>query len=227
MIEIYNEGELSYKIIGKESLEDIYKLTEEIYDRIPDKDTYIKDTEEEIATMITHSYGIGVFKGEEMVGFRYMSYGRKDETPAKYVKHFKIEAEEVVFLESVMVREDARGNNVQNKTRELLMDFIAHRGFEVFMSTVSPDNFVSYRNVLKSGFFLVALADVHAREEKPEGWRRFIFYKNINHELEFEEEERIVPANAYEEIEKALEEQFLGVDCDEGSIVFRKWKKKK
>lgn len=225
MVDVYRDGELTYKIIGKESLEAIYKLTEEIYSRISDKDTYIKDAEEEIARMIDRSYGIGVFKNEEMVAFRYISYGSAEDSVAKYLTSLNIEAEEVVFLESVMVREDVRGRNVQNKTREILMDFVKHRGFCVFFSTVSPDNLPSYRNVLKSGFSLVGLADTHARDDKPEGWKRFIFYKNLRKELEFEEEERTIHAKDYEKIEEALEQQFFGVDCNDENIVFRKMKK--
>lgn len=225
MVDVYKDGELTYKIIGRESLDFIYKLTEEIYSRIEDKDTYIKDTEEEIAEMIDRSYGVGVFKKDEMVAFRYMSYGSVEESAAKYLTSLNIEAKEVVFLESVMVREDVRGRNIQNKTREILMDFVAHRGFEAFLSTVSPDNCPSYRNVLKSGFSLVGLADTHARDDKPEGWKRFIFYKNLKKELEFEDEERILHAKDYQKIEEALQEQFFGVDCNDENIVFKKMKK--
>lgn len=224
-MEIYRDGDLSYRIIGKDHTKEVINLIEDIYSRIPDKKTFIRDTEEEIEEMLSgHIYGIGVYKEDEMIAYRYMSFSSKEESLAKYVRNLDIPNELIVNMESVMVREDARGRGIQNQSRQLLIDYVLEKGLNIFMSTVSPDNEPSFRNVLTSGFTLVELADVYIDEENPLGWKRFIFYRNYTDELQFIDEEICLDPKDLEAINKALNNKFFGVNYKDGCIVFKKLK---
>lgn len=221
-MELYRDGDLVYKVMKQSDFAEVMELVEDIYSRIEDKNTFIRDTKEEMTA--ENTFLVGVYKNDKIVAYRYMSYSNKEESLAKYVQNLDIPDEPIVIMESVMVHEDARGRGVQNKSRDLLIEHIKEKGFGVMMSTVSPDNEPSFRNVLLSGFQLVELADVHADEEKPEGWTRFIFYKNLNNPLEFTGEEKLVRPKDFETIKNLLKEKFFGVNYRDSYIVFRKLK---
>ncbi|WP_455258720.1 N-acetyltransferase family protein [Peptoniphilus asaccharolyticus] len=221
-MELYRDGDLVYKVIKQSDSAEVMELVEDIYSRIEDKNTFIRDTKEEMTA--ENTFLVGVYKNDKIVAYRYMSYSNKEESLAKYVQNLDIPDEPIVIMESVMVHEDARGRGVQNKSRDLLIEHVKEKGFGIMMSTVSPDNEPSFRNVLLSGFQLVELADVHADEEKPEGWTRFIFYKNLNNPLEFTGEEKLVRPKDFETIKNLLKEKFFGVNYRDSYIVFRKLK---
>lgn len=221
----FKDGDLIYKIIGKDHVDEVVNLIEDIYSRLPDKSIFIRDTEEDIKEMLEGPiYSVGVYKDNKLVAYRYMSFADKDESLAKYVRNLDIPDEKIVNNESVMVHETARGRGIQNKSRDILIDYMRSKGFNIFMSTVSPDNEPSFRNVLNSEYALVELANVYPDEEKPEGWKRFIFYKNYNEELEFTDEEKLLKPNDYESINEALNNKFFGVNFIDGHVVFKKLK---
>ncbi|MBL7575335.1 hypothetical protein SAMN00017477_0838 [Peptoniphilus asaccharolyticus DSM 20463] len=221
-MELYRDGDLVYKVMQQSDSAEVMELVEDIYSRIEDKNTFIRDTKEEMTA--ENTFLVGVYKNDKIVAYRYTSYSNKEESLAKYVQNLDIPDEPIVIMESVMVHEDARGRGVQNKSRDLLIEHIKEKGFGIMMSTVSPDNEPSFRNVLLSGFQLVELADVHADEEKPEGWTRFIFYRNLNNPLEFTGEEKLVRPKDFETIKNLLKEKFFGVNYRDSYIVFRKLK---
>lgn len=221
-MELYRDGDLVYKVIDKSNSKKVMELVEDIYSRIENKDTFIRDTTEEMTSGNTSL--IGVYKEDELVAYRYMRFTNKEDSLAKYVKSLDIPDQPIVIMEAVMVHEDARGRGVQNKSRELMINYLEGKGYDIFMSTVSPDNEPSFRNVLTSGFQLIELADVHADEDRPEGWTRFIFYKNLNKPLQFIEEEKFIKPKDFETIKNLIKNKFFGVDYKEGYIIFRKLK---
>lgn len=222
-MEEYREGNLLYRVAGADEVDDVIMLIEDIYSRISDKDTFIRDTEDDIKHIFSsHNFGLVVYLNDKLVAYRYMSYAQKVDSLAKYVRYLEIPEHDIVNMESVMVHEDARGLGIQNKSRSLLIEYMIEHGFNIFMSTVSPDNEYSFKNVLQSGFTLVELADVYKDEERPEGWKRFIFYRNYKDELKFTDEEIRLHPNDYDGIDKALSNQFFGVDFIDGFIVFKK-----
>lgn len=133
----------------------ILKLQQDIVDGLIDDDLYMPLTEEEIDD-IFDGKGIilGVIVDEVLAGARFISY--EDEETLELSRKLKLPFEEVVFFESTVIGERFRGNHLQQVMMEIGLKCVEnmHR-FKYAVTTVSPRNTPSLRNISSCGFEVV------------------------------------------------------------------------
>ncbi len=225
MEKIYEEKGLQYYFMSEEDIDDIMKFTDDVYDGLEDKSVFIKDEREELEKLFEDGGQIiGVFDGERLVGFRSTHIKDYKESFIKDIEFIEDIEEKIIQHGSSMVDKDYRGKGIQNKTRELIEDYIKENNYKYFYSTVSPKNPHSFKNVLKNGFCIVALKNVYQTEDNAEGYPRFIFYKNNHRDFEFTDKCVAISPDDEDAIKKFLEDKYIGVSYEDDKILFKKIK---
>ncbi|MGO1580339.1 MAG: hypothetical protein ACTHWZ_02875 [Peptoniphilaceae bacterium] len=218
---------LEYCQLEKENLDQVLDLMNKIYEKIENKETFATDTKKDLEDAIdSGGLVLGVYKEMELLAFRYLRIEKYEDSIIKNIKNIRIDQEKIVHHESTMVEESIRGRGVQNKTREILEKLMTEKGYKHFLSTVSPDNPYSYRNVFKYNYYIVDLVYAYPDETYPEGKKRFLFYRNSENNLTFTDQEIILDRREDEKIKEILEAGYLGVNYKDDNIIFKKLKNK-
>lgn len=225
---VHEENGLKYAFITEENyITEINKLIDEVYESIENKIIFQKDDEKELLKAIRGEGAVlvGIYLDDELVGYRYANMVKYEESYANLIDTIEIPKDDIIIHQSVMVKEKARGRDAQNVARKVINNLLEKKGYYQSMSTVSPENIPSLRNVLKLGFNLVALRLMYKTEEHPEGKLRYIWYKNNKSPLKVGEESLKIEHTDYEKVESALKSGYVGKELIEGEtnyIVFRK-----
>ncbi|WP_138160097.1 GNAT family N-acetyltransferase [Peptoniphilus catoniae] len=224
MKRLYGDENLTYYLLDKSHIDDIISLTDEIHSLMDDKSMFVRDDREELEA-IFDSGGeiIGVYDKDRLIAFRCTNIQSKDKSFINDMDYVKGNDKTVVYHGSCMVHMDYRGRNLQNITRSLIEEYLEEHDFEHFYSTVSPSNPYSFKNVFKNGYKIVALKNVYQDEDKPEGYLRFIFYKNRKAPFDLiNDEEILIEHGKTEEMKRLLVDNYLGVSYNDKGIVFKK-----
>lgn len=164
--EILSEGEIfdrgdgiskKYHIIYLDSKwkDKILKLQQKIIDGLLDEELYMPLTEEEIDDIFAgKGLILGVIVDEDLAGARFISYD--DEETLELSTKLQLPFEEVVFFESTVIGERFRGNHLQQIMMQIGLECVEnlHR-FKYAVTTVSPKNTPSLRNITACGFEVV------------------------------------------------------------------------
>ncbi|CDZ75221.1 Hypothetical protein ING2D1G_1081 [Peptoniphilus sp. ING2-D1G] len=225
MKKIHEENGLQYYFMTENDIDDIMKFTENVHNTLEDKSTFIMDEKDELERLFENGGQIiGVFDGERLVGFRSTHVIDYNESFIKDIDFIEDIEEKIIQHGSSMVDKEYRGRGIQNKTRELIENYVKENNYKYFYSTVSPKNPHSFRNVLKNGFYIVALKNVYHDENGPEGYPRFIFYKNKYRDFEFTDKCINIDPKDEDAIKKALEDKYIGVSYNDEKILFKQIK---
>ncbi|MDO5040972.1 MAG: GNAT family N-acetyltransferase [Peptoniphilus sp.] len=225
MEKIYEEKGLQYYFMTADDIDDIMEFTDRVYDDLEDKSVFVKDDREELEELFAEGGQIiGVFHGERLVAYRATSVKDYEESFLKDIDIIEDIEEKIIEHGASMVDADYRGRGIQNKTRALVEEYIKENNYKYFYSTVSPQNPYSFKNVLKNGFYIVALKNVYQSEDNEEGYLRFIFYKNKHRDFQFTDKCVIIAPDDEEAIKKILQDKYVGVSYEDDRILFKEIK---
>lgn len=161
-----NPIQVQYRIelLSIEHLDAVLKLNRFIYSLLPNKQILALDTHEEMYENL-HKGGfvIGVFDDKDiLVAYRYASFPGLEDRNLAYDFDFPVELEKVCQLETTIVHPDFRGNNLQDRLAKMTIGIAADRGYTDLTCTVSPYNYHSLKNIMKSGLKIRALKNKYA-----------------------------------------------------------------
>lgn len=218
--------ELDFKFIEEENIDEVVELMEKINDSINDSSIFSKDEKEDLLGLLERGGAIvGVYHNNKLVAFRSLNVPKDEENLAYDVNHFDIDPDTVIINDSVGVLKEYRGMNLQNVTRDKVLQKYEDTKYTNKMSTISPTNPHSYMNTLESGYAIVELKKKYPDEKSPEGYDRFILLKSDDIKIEFTGKEEKISYKDTEKIKDLLVDKHIGVSVDEdGLILFRQVK---
>lgn len=196
----------SYEIIVlDESYKDeIISIQNQVVAEMADNSNYEPLTPEEFDGVFAgEGYGLGVLVSDHLAGFRIVTYG--DEETYQMARSLELPPEKVVFFESTVILKRYQGNRLQWVMTKDALDYIIERHtFDYGVSTVSPTNVPSLKNLMKAGFVTVALKPLY------DGAYRFVCLKSFEEEKKNFSESLEIPLSEVVKLQKNHENGYVG-----------------
>ena len=149
-----NEITLHYRRLYPRDINQCFELQNEIYEELPNKETYVPTTEDEFYESFLVDYAYGLFDGDKLVALSIMVLNRED--PRNLGNDLEgHNPKECVTFDSVMVKKEYRGYGIQSfflKESEYVMKTCSAK---YLIATVSPLNVYSKNNFINNGFKVV------------------------------------------------------------------------
>lgn len=165
---------LDIRLCTKDRLDEIIALQRRVYDWIPDKDTFVRTTAEELAESLEQDFCIGAFSGNELAAFTLMVTGRK--SPRNLAGLFGVSdeaARKSVTYDTTFVDPRFVGCGLQSYFITLKDRIAILLGADRAYATVSPDNMHSLNNMRANGFRTVGKKHLYG------GHLRYILCKRL------------------------------------------------
>jgi GNAT superfamily N-acetyltransferase len=203
------------RIINEKELEEVVALQGLVYSKLPNKQVlYIDSYDEMMMDMSLGAKILGVFnQSQELIAYRYVGFPGYDNKNLGYdVKLPKKELDKVVHLETTVVHPDYRGNGLQSLTLQEIIPVVKEMGYKHLLCTVSPQNYFSLFNIMKSGLKIKALKKKYGTDESgKDGLWRFILHRNLEQTSMLNPRELFKTAiSDIERQERLIREGFIG-----------------
>jgi GNAT superfamily N-acetyltransferase len=203
------------RIINEKELEEVVALQGLVYSKLPNKQVlYIDSYDEMMMDMRLGAKILGVFnQSQELIAYRYVGFPGYDNKNLGYdVKLPKKELDKVVHLETTVVHPDYRGNGLQSLTLQEIIPVVKEMGYKHLLCTVSPQNYFSLFNIMKSGLKIKALKKKYGTDESgKDGLWRFILHRNLEQTSMLNPRELFKTAiSDIERQERLIREGFIG-----------------
>lgn len=164
------------EIAKMDQADEIYRVMQEVYERMEDKSLYVCDDLEYIKDHIEKN-GFGVVacnENSKIVGSFMLRYpGESDDNLGRDIGLQDCRLDEVVHMESVVVLPEYRGRALQLRMLKYAEKMIDRSRYKYFVATVSPDNKWSCDTFERNGYELVVT------KEKFGGLLRRIYLKRV------------------------------------------------
>lgn len=140
--------------LDESDVSDVLELQDNVYESLPNKDWFQKDSKRDIFKNITESgIGCGAFCGDVLIAHSIMSFPGIDthnlgidiDLPREELVH-------VAHIETVVVNPEYRGNGLQLILMKILIKKAMGKGYFHILATVSPQNDFSRKNFQRCGF---------------------------------------------------------------------------
>ncbi|WP_411842009.1 N-acetyltransferase family protein [Salinicoccus sp. HZC-1] len=147
---------MKFRDLSLSDLDAVLELQNAVYDSLEDKEVLQILTREEFEGVINQGYIIGVFKGQSLVATRSMYIPQVDEEE-HLADDAKIQNKErVIYSEITFIDPASRGQGLQTKMGEALIQRVRESGnFDHILTTVMPTNIPSLKDKFKLGFKIV------------------------------------------------------------------------
>jgi GNAT superfamily N-acetyltransferase len=203
------------KTINEKELKEVVALQGLVYSKLPNKQVlYIDSYDEMMMDMRLGAKILGVFnQSQELIAYRYVGFPGYDNKNLGYdVKLPKKELDKVVHLETTVVHPDYRGNGLQSLTLQEIIPVVKEMGYKHLLCTVSPQNYFSLFNIMKSGLKIKALKKKYGTDESgKDGLWRFILHRNLEQTSMLNPRELFKTAiSDIERQERLIREGFIG-----------------
>lgn len=168
--------QLTLKKLTVKDIDQIMILQDEIVNALEDKQLYVPSDREQIQY---HFETDGVFIGyvtEENELAALAIYLKRGYSPSNYGYDIGIEGEDLLKVgqvDTVLVKEDYRGNNLQYIMCSILEKVAVEKNTPILCATASPYNTFSVNNFLKLGY------EVKKDKLKYGGLRRYVLMKTL------------------------------------------------
>jgi len=204
------------RFLTEEDLQSVVRLQEIVLYDLKDPELYHPSTQEDFLRYLRNGYSIGVAVDGGLIGYGIiylpedenenlgLDIGMPDED-LQYVVHFQ----------SSVIHPDYRGNSFQTKIIGNLFDIIHDIGRYHLLCTISPKNYYSLSNTLRSGFVIKEI------KEKFGGLLRCILYKDLRPgEGQTWQDITIIRSSDIEGQRKLLGDGYVGFDVSRGRNEF-------
>ena len=163
------------RFAGKEDIAGIQKLQDAVYDALPDKSIFMKDTEEEISTSIDLDWCLVTEAADgRLAAYTVVVANRiSPQNLGHYLDYSEEEMRECVTYDTTYVHPDFRGYGLQRLFIPMKDEAGRSMGARWALCTVAPDNTHSLSNVNALGF------EVIGRKEMYGGKDRFVLRKEL------------------------------------------------
>ncbi|NLY10042.1 MAG: GNAT family N-acetyltransferase [Tissierellia bacterium] len=211
---------LDVRMIDTVELNQVYIFISEQRNALPRKEFFAKETEEEmLRPFIEGGVILGMFDEKKLVGTRYFTFPKPDTHPlAKLLKLTMEEQKGLAYLKSTVIHPDYRGNKLQYRSYQWLMEYAYTMGYDRYITTIHPENNYSLKNMFDAGFEIRELQRLYNSEEFPNGVWRFILYMDIAKEKDKYVENQWLSPEDIEGALRLLNEGFVGNGYENGKI---------
>lgn len=167
---------LEITIATEKDIKNILKLVAEVYDELPDKTWFSRDTDENLITyIIKEGFALKAENDGELAGiFIARTHNLSDENLGHELDLSEEELNHVAHMEVAMVRKAWRGHGLQYQMMQKAESILQEQNFYHLLGTAHPDNAPSVNTFLKLQYKKIN------EKIKYGGWPRCIFYKKLN-----------------------------------------------
>lgn len=161
-------------------IDEMMELKELVMNTIDNSEIFVSASKKVILEEVLNpekGTAIGVFVEDQLIAYRTLKFSGK--IIEKMINKLDIPEEDmdkIVYLQSTVVHPDFRGNALQIKTLNLILDLAMEKGYKHVTSTISPYNYHSLKNILRSAITIrniVTLGGTYGDK------KRFIMYNNL------------------------------------------------
>lgn len=157
-----------------EDVPDILALQDAVYEGLPDKNTFVRLTEEEVRESIEKDACLSVFCGDILAAYTLVVANRvSPQNLGSYLGYSEEEMKECVTYDTTFVHPDFRGYGLQKQFIAWKDEEGRRMGAKWALCTVSPDNPNSLNNTLRAGFEIVEEKEMYG------GIRRYVLRKAL------------------------------------------------
>lgn len=221
--------EFTIELISSDRLDEVMDLQYKVYEGLNNKSILFMDSYKDmLEDMKRGAKIIGVLNSDnELISYRYIGFpGNSSYNLGNDINLNKDELDKVVHLETTVVDPVYRGNKLQYATLQVATDLTKKEGYHHQICTVSPQNFYSLYNIMKSGLKIKALKKKYASSENScDGLWRFILHKDLNKKYSNPIDHIITKFGDYEEQKNLIEDGYIGYEIikDTQSVNFIKF----
>jgi len=205
--------------LGIDDIDEMKNLESEIIEGLESTDAFSPDEKENIEEdMKNGAMVFGVFVKGKLRAYRYISFPKR--TEANYGRDIELKGKEldaVVNFTSTIVHPEYRGNRLQRKTMKHALEQIKGTEYKYLISTVSPINYYSLKNMIRSGFEIKKIKRKYGKiADEIDGKMRYILFRDINDDIVKRYSKTIVVNNTEIDLQKNLiKNGYIGYDVDE------------
>ena len=221
--------EYKMKLISKDRLDKVMELQYKVYEGLSNKNILFMDSYKDMLEDLEKGAKIiGVLnRNDELISYRYIGFpGNSAANLGNDINLDTKELKKVVHLETTVVDPAYRGNRLQYTTLQVATDLTKKQGYHHQICTVSPHNFYSLYNIMKSGLKIKSLKRKYgSSEDSDDGLWRFILHRDLNEKFSNPIDLIITKFGDYEKQQNLIENGYIGYDIvkDTQSVNFMKF----
>lgn len=153
-----------------DDLDNIKSFQKTIIDNMPNKTFFTALTDHEFIYPIKNNGKVYLlYHNKELIGlFVLTTFPEKD-----ILKEYMLEDYDVSIFDSVMIKENYRGSNLQLQGMKILNNDAKKMNIKKIVATIHPENKYSLKNFIKDGYKIIKEINIH-------NGPRYIVMKNIN-----------------------------------------------
>ena len=200
-------------LIDETYLNDVLNLQTFVSNSLDNEQTFVVDSREFMQEEILapgRGKMIGVFSEGKLIAYRNISFPRSDSdyNLGKELDIPKEELDKVSILEATVVHPQYRGNRLQARLLKQTIPLIEGLGYYHILSTISPYNYPSLKNVMDSD---LVIRDLKNRGGVYEGKLRFLLARDLRKPCIIDFIERIAVSNGdIEKQQELIQKGFIG-----------------
>ena len=198
---------LQFQQLTMEQVEQIEQLQREVCAALPDPNMLQPLSREELVKILGgNGMMIGVFDEERCIAFRALLKPTVDEDEHLGLDVGAADLSRVLYQEISNVHPDYRGQNLQKRMAEYILQQVDLSAYDWMCATVMPFNIASLKDKFAQGMHVYAL------KLKYGGKLRYVFGKQLGEAATFEVEPVHVLMSETEQQQQLLAQGFIGVD---------------
>lgn len=148
--------ELSVRRCRQNELHTILDLQQLVYDRVTNKDTFVRSTKDELSESLISDICIGVFHRGRLVAFTLMVVNRLSQRNLACILGYDEQiCRSSVTYDTTFVDPEYTGYGLQRFLSDLRERYAIGLGATAAYATVSPDNAISLKNISSKGFQII------------------------------------------------------------------------
>ena len=164
---IYNN--IKIEIITEERINEVLNFQKDIIDNMNRKDFFCPLTKEEFLTPIRNLDNVYFLKyNNEIIGLFVATCNIPD-----VLKEYQLKNNNVMLIDSIMIKEEYRGNKLQIKILNYLYNRAKELKLDGLVATIHPENTYSLNNFINNGYKIINTLHIHG------GIRNIVFKKII------------------------------------------------
>lgn len=197
----------------KKDIARVLDFQKEVLGVLKKKEIFVPDTKEELYQAIETSCLFGYFVKDELVAYRSVLRKEKQESYwSRYINDDQIKGEQVLSLESTLIRKAYRGNALQRSSLELMRNIFLPKGIRYFTCTISPENQPSFINMLNEHLSIIGLDILYSDRQFPiRNVLRYVLFGSVDKKNKGIEHIVWIAREDIQEQKKYLEKKYIGI----------------
>lgn len=206
-IPLHGEEKNAYlRYLTTSDLPDILNLQTIVYEDLEDKKRLETLDEKEFRTILEgEPLMVGIFHREKLIAFRaFLNPDHDEEGLGRDIGLTEEDYTQIIYSEISNVHPDYRGNHLQTKMGNVIMERLNQSSFRYILATVAPGNIPSMKDKFALGM------QIYKVKEKYGGKLRYIFCKDLESNDVGAKQQKEIHMKDIDNQAKLMEEGFIG-----------------